>query len=185
MKTFSRSFLISSATFLGAISIACASSVMDVKVTNSAGKVVYHGKTDAQGMFETKPVPPGRYNVKLNAATTAKGGPLAVMIHAGTQETSAESIPASKFNGGGVAMKIEVNNATALTGQIAPAGSKMALATPAATASSRKKSNLKTKVVDGKTLVWIGGDDSMGSSFGGHWVPENSAEGKRAEANAR
>ncbi|MEO6870675.1 MAG: hypothetical protein ABI233_00475 [Chthoniobacterales bacterium] len=191
MKTLSRSFLISSATFLGAVSIACASPVMDVKVTNSAGKVIYRGKTDAQGMFETKTVPPGNYVVQFNAAGTAKGGPLALMVHAGDQESSANSVPASKFRKGGVAMKVEVKSATVLTGQVAPAGSKMAqtakssAGTTTATPSNGKKSKLKTKVVKGETYVWIGGDDAMGSSFGGHWVPEGSAEGKRAEANAR
>jgi hypothetical protein len=166
---------------------------MDVKVTNSAGKVMYRGKTDSQGMFATTSLAPGSYVVQFNAATTAKGGPLALMVHAGNQESSAESVPASKFNKGGVAIKIQLSSATTLSGQVAPAGTKMAGATANATtgattkaaANTGKKSKLKTKVMSGKTYVWIAGDDSMGSSFGGHWVPEDSAEGRKAEANAR
>ncbi len=151
--------------------------------------MVYRGKTDAAGMFETKSLPPGNYVVQFNAATTAKGGPLALLVEAGKQQTGADSVPASKFNKGGVAMKIEISSAATLTGHVAPAGTKMATSTStsntSSTATNGKKSKLKTKVVNGRTYVWIKGDDSMGSSFGGHWAPEGSPEAKIAEANAR
>ena len=191
-KAFARSFWISTAAFLGAVSVACATPTMDVKVTNKAGKTVYHGQTDGQGMFRTPILAPGGYSVQFNAATSAKGGPLALVVHAGDQVSSADSVPASKFNQGGVAMKLSVHSAIGLTGQVAPAGSKMAQApgtesktTSTSSTTKDKKSKLKTKVVDGKTFIWIGGDEAMGSSFGGHWVPEESSEGKRAEAAAR
>jgi hypothetical protein len=177
-----------------AATLVCATPALDVKVTTTSGIVVYRGNTDADGMFTTKSLTPGSYVVQFNAKEPIAGKSLALIVHAGKTESSADSVPASKFSKGGVAMRIEVSSATPLTGQVAPAGTKMASTSASTSSSSKKeeistsgsgtkKSKLKTKMVDGKEYVWIGGGDDMGSSFGGHWVPADSPEGKVAIAN--
>ena len=192
MKTFYRSLLLSSITLCSAATLAWAAApTMDVKITNSAGKVVFKGKTGADGQFTTKSVAPGSYVVQFNA-DSAKGGPFGLVVKAGKNIATAESVPGGKFTKGGVAMKLQVAEATSLVGEVGRAGH-LALGnkTPAAetkTAGNTQsagesrgatKSGVKTKMVDGKKYIWMEG--LVGSGYGGHWAPADSKEAQNKE----
>ena len=172
MKTFSRSLLLSSLALLGAASLAFASAPkMDVTVTNSAGKVLFKGKTDAQGVFATRNLSPGNYVVQFNA-NSANGGPFALVINVGKKKVAAESVPASKFVKGGVAMKVEVDKEMRLVGQIAPVGQ----ITLGNSDKAVAKGSAKVKYVNGKKYVWVVG--GTGSNLGGHWADADSPEAR-------
>ncbi len=172
MKINRRSLLLSSLALLGAASLAFASvPKMDVTVTNSAGKVLFKGKTDPQGVFATRNLSPGNYVVQFNA-TAAEGGPFAVMVNVGKKKVSAQSVPAAKFVEGGVAMRIEVGKEMRLVGQVAPVGQ----ITLGNTDKPGAKTTAKVKYVNGKKYVWVGG--GTGSNLGGHWVDADSPEAR-------
>lgn len=172
MKTYRRSLVISSLALLGAASLAFASAPkMDVTVTNSAGKVLFKGKTDPQGVFATNNLSPGNYVVQFNANST-KGGPFAVMVNAGKKKVSAESVPAAKFVKGGVALRVEVDKAMRLVGQVAPVGQ----ITLGNGDKAVAKGQGKVKYVNGKKYVWVEG--GTGSNLGGHWADADSPEAR-------
>lgn len=172
MKTYCRSLLLSSLALLGGASLAFASAPrMDVTVTNSAGKVLFKGKTDAQGVFATRNLSPGNYVVQFNASS-AKGGPFALVVNAGKKKVSADSVPAAKFVKGGVAMKVEVEKAMSLVGQVALVGQ----ITLGNTDKPAAKTAAKVKYVNGKKYVWVEG--GTGSNIGGHWADADSPEAR-------
>ena len=172
MKTFSRSFLLSSLALLGVASLVFASAPkMDVTVTNSAGKVLFKGKTDAQGVFATNNLSPGNYVVQFNA-DAAKGGPFALVVNVGKKKVAAESVPATRFVKGGVAMKVEVDKEMRLVGQVAPVG-QITLGNGDKAAA---KTSAKVKYVNGKKFVWVQG--GTGSNLGGHWADADSPEAR-------
>jgi hypothetical protein len=174
MKSLSRSVLLSSLALLGAAALASAAvPTMDVTVSDSAGKLEFKGKTNAQGLFTTKSLAPGNYVVQFTAKTS-KGGPYALVVSAGKKKVMAESVPAAKFSKGGVAMRVEVSKGMSLTGQVAEAGQ----ATIAANNGSNK-SNARVKYVDGKKFVWV--QSELGSNLGGHWVDATSPEARNVQ----
>ena len=174
MKTQCGRFLLSSLALFSAASLACASvPKMDVTVSDSAGKLLFKGKTDAQGLFTTDKLPAGDYVVQFKA-DSAKGGPFLLVVSAGKKKTSAESVPGSKFVKGGVAMRVEVAKPMSLSGQVAEAGQPGSTGTMAAS-----KGNPRVKYVNGKKLVWVQG--GVGSNIGGHWVDANSPEGQNVQ----
>lgn len=174
MKTLSRSLLLTSLALLGAASLASAAvPTMDVTVSNSSGKLLFKGKTDATGLFTTKSLAPGSYVVQFNSKSS-KGGPFAVVVAAGKKKVVANSVPASKFSKGGVAMRVEVSKAMSLTGQVAEAGQ-----TTMASDEGSTKGNAKVKYINGKKYVWVQGE--LGSNLGGRWVDANSPEAQNRQ----
>lgn len=174
MKPLSRSFLLTSLALLGAASLAVAAApTMNVTVTNSAGKLEFKGKTDAQGLFTTKSLAPGNYVVQFNSKSS-QGGPYALVVTAGKKKVTADSVPASKFSKGGIAMRVEVAKPMSLIGQVAAAGH-----TTIASNQTSTKGGVKVKYVDGKKFVWV--QSELGSNLGGHWVDANSPEARNVE----
>ncbi|MGH7938897.1 MAG: carboxypeptidase-like regulatory domain-containing protein [Bryobacteraceae bacterium] len=164
MKTLRCSLLVASVALLGVASLASAAvPAMTVTVSNSAGKLMFKGKTNAAGLFSTKSLAPGSYVVQFNS-DSSKGGPYALVIGAGKKKVVADSVPASKFSKGGVAMRVEVSKAMSLTGQVSDA------------AANTTASNGKVKYINGKKFVWIEG--AMGSNLGGRWVDAASPEAR-------
>ncbi|MEO6870674.1 MAG: carboxypeptidase-like regulatory domain-containing protein [Chthoniobacterales bacterium] len=172
MKTLRR-FLFLFALLGAASLVSAAVPPMDVTVSNSAGKLLFKGKTDAQGVFTTKSLAPGNYVVQFKSKSS-KGGPYTLVVGAGKKKVVAESVPASKISKGGVALRVEVSKAISLSGQVAEAGQ----TTMAASAGS-DKSNAKVKYVNGKKFVWVQGE--LGSNLGGRWVDANSPEGRNVQ----
>lgn len=157
-----------------AISLANASvPIMEVKIATGAGKLVFSGKTDRTGLFTTRQLAPGDYVVQFNSKSS-KGGPFAVVVSAGKKKVVAESVPSSKFNQGGVAMKLKVDKAMSVTGQVAEVGQ-----TAAKNGAVVQENGRKVKYVDGKKYVWVQGE--LGSNLGGRWVEADSAEGRNVE----
>ncbi len=180
MKTFRCSFLFSLLVFLGLASLAQAASAPAVEVTisNSAGKVVYKGKTDSGGAFATPSLAAGDYVVLFNSKGSVKGGPYALVVNVGEKKVDADSVPAAKFSHGGVAMKVPVDHPMKLTGEIAAAG---ATKTVAANTQGKSKSKGKTKYVNGREYVWI--PPEPGGWLPGKWVEAGSVEARNAEGN--
>lgn len=179
MKTFRCSFLLSLLVFLGLASLAHAASapVVEVTVSNSAGKVVYKGKTDAGGAFATPNLAAGDYIVQFNSKGSLKGGPFAVAVNSGKEKMGADSVPAGKFSRGGVAIKVAVGHPMNLTGEITAAGAtKTVAASTASTSPSRSKG--KVKYVNGREYVWI--PPEPGGWLPGKWVEAGSIEARKA-----
>ncbi|HEY2799561.1 MAG TPA: carboxypeptidase-like regulatory domain-containing protein [Chthoniobacterales bacterium] len=167
MKNFRRSLLFTLLASFSAASLVSASSLpaMQITISNSAGKLVYKGRTNSQGLFTTPSLMPGKYVVQFNATKSLKGRELALVLGTGKKKVVANSVAGSKFNQGGVAMKVEVDKAMTLTGQVADA---------ATAATNATASNGRVKYINGKKYVWEEGE--MGSNLGGRWVDANSPE---------
>lgn len=164
MKTL-RSFLLLVGCVLVAGSLQATVPSLNVSVVKADGKVAYKGKTAANGTFATAVLEPGDYVVQFNARGGMKGSYEAV-LSAGKQKVVSGSVPADKFTGGGVAMKIKVAKATNITGQVVTSG------TNAATAANTTADGKKVKIMNGKRYVWVGPE--TGSNMGGRWVEEGS-----------
>jgi polysaccharide lyase family 4-like protein len=133
---------------------------MNVSVSDESGKAAFKGTTSSSGTFATAKLKPGKYVVQLNAQSSAvKGNHYAVVVSAGTKKVAASAVPGEKFNGGGVALKVDVGNGLNITGQVAEES--------------------KTAMKDGKKMVWI--PPALGSNMPGRWVPEDSAEAKTSK----
>ena len=133
---------------------------MRVSVSDESGNAAYKGATNASGTFATAKLKPGKYVVQLNSKSPAvKGNNYAVVVSAGSKKVAASAVPGEKFNGGGVALKVDVGNGLNITGQVAEES--------------------KTAMKDGKKMVWI--PPALGSNLPGRWVPEDSAEAKTSK----
>jgi hypothetical protein len=134
---------------------------MNVSVSDEAGKAVFKGATSSSGTFATPKLKPGNYLVQLNSKSPAvKGNHYAVVVAAGKKKVAASAVPGEKFNGGGVALKVDVGNGLNITGQVAEES--------------------KTAMKDGKKMVYI--PPALGSNMPGRWVPEDSAEAKASQS---
>jgi hypothetical protein len=130
---------------------------MNVTVSDASGKAAYKGATNSSGGFATAKLAPGNYIVQLNAKSPAvKGNHYAIVVAAGKKKVAASAVPGEKFNGGGVALKVDVGHGLNITGQVAEES--------------------KTAMKDGKKMVYI--PPALGSNMPGRWVPEDSAEAK-------
>lgn len=130
---------------------------MNVTVSDPSGKAAYKGATNSSGGFATAKLAPGNYIVQLNSKSPAvKGNHYAIVVAAGKKKVAASAVPGEKFNGGGVALKVDVGNGLNITGQVAEES--------------------KTAMKDGKKMVYI--PPTLGSNMPGRWVPEDSAEAK-------
>lgn len=148
-------------SLLASASVAFGLPQLVVTVADSSGKSAFKGATDASGTFATGTLKPGQYVVQFNAKTNVTAGEYALVVSAGRKKVTAGSIPAKKFEGGGVAMRIEVGSGLNITGQF--------------------MTGLDMKVgPDGKKMVWI--PKQLGSNLPAHWAPADSAEAKAASA---
>ena len=130
---------------------------MNVTVSDASGKAAYKGATNSSGTFATAKLAPGNYTVQLRSQNpTVKGNHYAIVVAAGKKKVAASAVPGEKFNGGGVALKVDVGNGLNITGQVAEES--------------------KTAMKDGKKMVYI--PPALGSNMPGRWVPEDSAEAK-------
>lgn len=130
---------------------------LNVTVSDATGKAAYKGATNSSGGFATAKLAPGNYIVQLNSNSPAvKGNHYAIVVAAGKKKVAASAVAGEKFNGGGVALKVDVGNGLNITGQVAEES--------------------KTAMKDGKKMVWI--PPALGSNMPGRWVPEDSAEAK-------
>lgn len=181
MKPFVRSLLLATVGIVATVSlVSAAPPTMQVEVLTEGGKLAFKGKTDAAGLFTTKELAPGSYVVQLNS-TSSKGGPYAVVVSAGKKKVAAESVPAAKFAGGGVAMKLQVDKPMSVTGQVSLAGQTASASNqgthPDGVAFMEK--GHKVKYVNGKKFVWS--QNELGSNLGGRWVDANSPQGRQIE----
>lgn len=135
---------------------------MNVSVSDESGKAAYKGATNASGTFATGKLKAGKYVVQLNSKSpVVKGNSYAVVVSAGSKKVASNSVAGEKFNGGGVALKVDVGNGLNITGQVA-----------------EETKGPVTK--DGKKMVWI--PPALGSNVPGRWVPEDSAEAKTSRS---
>ena len=138
---------------------------LNVIVSDSSGKAAYKGTTDSKGAFATGALKPGNYVVQFVSKSAAmKGNTYALFISAGTKKVQAEAVAGEKFNGGGVAMKIEVGSGLNITGQFT---------TGMETTAKLDK--------NGKKMVWI--PKRTGSNLPAHWAPADSAEAKEMQVS--
>jgi hypothetical protein len=134
---------------------------MNVTVSDAGGKAAYKGATNPSGTFATTKLAPGNYTVQINSKSPAvKGNHYAVVVSAGKKKVAASAVPGEKFNGGGVALKVDVGTGLNITGQVAEES--------------------KTAMKDGKKMVYI--PPALGSNMPGRWVPEDSAEAKTSKS---
>lgn len=124
-----------------------------VTVVSGGGKPAFKGVTDSKGTFTTSNLPAGNYTVQFNANSAAvKGHNYSVVVSAGKKKVQNASVAGEKFNGGGVAMKVDVGSNSNISGQVAQT----------------------EKVASEKKMVWI--PPMLGSNRPGHWAEEGSAE---------
>ena len=134
---------------------------MKVTVSDAGGKAAYKGATNSSGTFATAKLAPGNYTVQFNSQSPAvKGNHYAIVVSACKKKVAASAVPGEKFNGGGVALKVDVGNGLNITGQVAEES--------------------KAAMKDGRKMVWI--PPTLGSNLPGRWVPEDSAEAKTSRA---
>ena len=94
-----------------------------VTISDSAGKLAYHGKTDSNGVFASGQVAPGNYVVQFNAKNAAaNGNDYAIYAAAGHHRVVAEAIAGAKLAGAGVAMRVKATTRTPIIGQVAVGG---------------------------------------------------------------
>jgi hypothetical protein len=160
MKTMIRS----AALFLFCIAISVAYAgvpPMSVSVSDASGKAAFKGATNSTGAFATAKLKPGNYTVQLNSKSPAvKGARYAVVVSAGKKKVAANAVAGEKFNGGGVALKVDVGPNLNITGQVAEESD-----------APLSKS--------GKKMVWV--PPMLGSNLPGRWVEEDSAAAQEAK----
>jgi hypothetical protein len=137
--------------------------VLPIKVTvaNAANKVAFKGTVGREGGFSTANLTPGNYVVRFNAAAALPKGQYTAVLSSGKKKVSAAAIDGEKFNGGGVAMRIEVASGLNIAGQIA------------------KQDKTAPIGHNGKPMVWI--PQRTGSNVGAHWAESDSAEAKEVQ----
>ncbi len=140
---------------------------LDFKVTDSGGKVVSKGRTNADGKFGVAKLPPGDYIVQFNSGDPAvKSHQYAIIATAGKSKSTADPVPGKKLAGPGVAMKLSVASGGSITGEVrAGAGS--------------GSDDSKVKIINGKRYVWVGPE--TGSNMGGRWVEEGSVDASKVQ----
>lgn len=140
----------------GVVSIASGGTPpMNVIVSDSGGALAFKGTTDANGAFSTRSLKPGHYVVEFKSKSGAvKGSSYALAISAGSKKVVANSVAGTMFNGGGVAMRVEVGGGLNITGQI--------ISQPIGTDGNPK------------IMVWV--PQMPGSHMPAHWAEKGSVE---------
>jgi hypothetical protein len=89
---------------------------LNVTVSDAGGKLVFRGKTDAQGTFTTDKIKPGIYDVQFTSPSAITGN-YSIKVSAGVKHVSAAGISGDKFVKG-VALKINVQNLLNVVGEV-------------------------------------------------------------------
>lgn len=80
---------------------------INVVVSDSSGKLAFKGTTDANGSFTTGKLGGATYVVQFTSTNPAlKGHQYSIALSAGKAKVAANAVPAEKFAGNGLAMKI-------------------------------------------------------------------------------
>jgi hypothetical protein len=161
MKNVIPSIVTSLALVVASISYGAVPSI-SVNVADASGKAAYKGGTDAKGVFATPKLPQGNYDVQFTSKSAPKGSRYTFVVSAGKKKVAANSIPAEKLAGGGVAMKIAVGAGLNITGQVAS-----------------EDKNSAPMGHNQKPMVWI--PKQLGSNISAHWAESDSAEAKQAQ----
>jgi hypothetical protein len=149
------------ALLLGVTSTICAEiPPLEVTVFDAHGKVEFKGLTNTNGVFETAKLQPGAYVVQFNSKSAAtKGNQYLMVVSAGKKKVVATGVAGGKFNGGGVAMRVNVASGLKITGQIA--NEQLVEVT--------RQGPVQYRMVGGQPFVWVP-TGSVGSNLGGRWV---------------
>jgi len=143
-------------------SVALGSGIPDVDVTvsDAAGKLAYRGRTDAQGVFATQPVAPGKYVVQFHAKTArTERTDYAIFAAAGHHRVVADAVAGAKFAGNGVAMRLNSTIGTPIVGQVALGG----------------LNALGTRIINGVRYVLLPPETG---DVGPRWVQEGTSSGR-------
>jgi hypothetical protein len=89
---------------------------LNVTVSDPSGKLVFRGKTDAQGTFTTDKIKPGVYDVQFISPSAITGN-YSIKVSAGVKHVSAAGIAGEKF-AKGVALKVNVQNLWNIVGEV-------------------------------------------------------------------
>lgn len=158
---------------------------IDVTVSKaSGGAVAFKGKTDAAGNFSTASLSGGSYVVQFNSPKPAalKGKQLSIAASGGKRNVTANAVPGEKFDGGGVAMKVDVAKGTSLSGKIVT-GSLAATQEVKAAPEGMEPVRANVKIINGKRYVWVPGP--IGSQIRGRWVEEGSEASRISTSNKK
>ena len=135
---------------------------MQVTVSETSGQVAFRGTTGPNAMFSTANLRPGHYIVQFTTTdTAARGSRYLVVVSAGVKKVVATGIGGEAFMHGGAAMKVNVEHAAKITGQLAD---EQTLA---------RESGSKYRIIGGQRFVWVQGQ--LGTNRGGHWAEEGEA----------
>ena len=156
MKNIFRNILFS--VLLVAASAAYAVPGIGVTVFDPAGKVAYKGKTAANGTFATRTLEPGNYVVQFNGKPKQDNN-YALVVSAGKQKVTADTVAGAQFGGGGVAMRVKVGQGLNITGQVFDA---------------TNVAGTKMKIVNGRRYFWA--TSGLGTNLGPRWVEEGTAD---------
>jgi hypothetical protein len=92
---------------------------VNVTVSDSTGKAAFKGATKADGGFATTTLQPGNYVVQFAAKNSSmKGAQYSIVVAAGKKKVVANAVAGEKFQGGGVALRVEVAAGLNIIGQV-------------------------------------------------------------------
>jgi len=132
------------------------------RVVLASGKVAFKGGTNSNATFATANLAPGDYVVQFKSKSESlQGNQYLVVVSAGRKKVIADAVSGNKFNGGGVAMRINVGRELRITGQVA-------VDQGVASAGTEK-----IRIINGNRYVWI--TARTGSNLGNHWEEEGLA----------
>ena len=104
---------------VGAATLFADTPAIKVRVSDEGGKVAFKGVVQAGNGFETAELKPGNYVVQFTSSHGAlKDHQYLLVVSAGDKKVVAESVPAEKFAGGGVAMRVTVGTGLKIIGQV-------------------------------------------------------------------
>ena len=158
--------------FVASAALAAPSNIA-VTVSDASGKVAFKGRLKPDGTFATSKLASGNYTVQFKA-DSAPAGNHALIISAGKEKVSSESVPGTKFTNGGVAMRIKVGDGLNVTGQVTSGKTAEVLT---------GGPNSKVKIINGKRWFLVKG--STGSNLGEHWVEEGTPEARNLQGLSR
>ncbi len=131
---------------------------LDVTVSGANSGRVSKMITKSDGTFATGSLASGSYVVEFRSHSAALANDqFLLVLRAGKKTVISNAIPGKQFTAGGAAVRMDLKNGTAITGQVA---------------SERELSKAKVRMVNGKRLVWV--ESKTGSNVGGQWVEESA-----------
>ncbi len=140
---------------------------LDVVVYNPAGKAVYRTATGPNGTFTTGRLEPGTHVVQFSGKGPGLRNAeyaLAVYIENRNVCVAENALAGERFNGPGVAMKIDVPAGFRILGQVANG----------LVATHDGSRTYKMKIAKGWRYVWSG--PIIGSNISGRWVEDGYRE---------